>query len=217
MQTMEQLVGKVLTETKALQTPIASVNTTDWAKWFKFSLDGSPPIRRQLEAMVTAAARFTRAVKEQRQPYWLTLLGKSGAGKTYLAKGIWDWYRKSELFRADMNEKKTEIVYPGSWVFWPRLAADLLGNMCYGELEDLQTEKLVVFDEIGSDRDPSGHVRDCLARVLTGRVGKWTILTSNKTLGDIQRDIDTRIASRMLRGGSVVVDVDVPDYNVRTA
>lgn len=165
---------------------------------------------------MNAAARFARAVKDGAEPYWLSFLGKSGAGKTYLSKGIWDWYRKSPLFCAGMNEKRTEVIYPGSWVFWPRLAADLSGNMCYGELEDLQYEKLVVFDEIGSDRDPSGHVRDCLARTLTGRVGKWTILTSNKSLGDIQRDIDTRVASRMIRHGSVVVDVDVPDYNVRT-
>jgi len=95
------------------------------------------------------------------------------------------------------------------------MAGELLSNQSYGRLEDLQTETLIVVDEIGADRDPSGHTRDCLARLLSARVGKWTIITSNKTLGDIQRDIDTRISSRIIRDGSLVVDVDVPDYSLR--
>lgn len=95
------------------------------------------------------------------------------------------------------------------------MAGSLQSNSGYAELEELKREKLVVIDEIGSDRDPNGHVRDCLSRLLSARVGKWTIITSNKSLGEIQRDIDTRVSSRMCRDGSVVVDVDIPDFSLR--
>lgn len=164
--------------------------------------------------MLESAARFIKAVKSEANPYWLTFLGSSGAGKTYLARKIWDWYRKSPLCRPIHVGK--DVHYAGSWISWPNLASELLGNQGYGALDELQQERFVVLDEVGSDRDPRGHVRDCLCRLLSGRVGKWTVITSNKTMGDIQRDIDTRISSRMIRDGNVVVDVDMPDYALRT-
>lgn len=82
-------------------------------------------------------------------------------------------------------------------------------------MSELASERFVVFDELGADRDPSGHIRDCLARTLCSRVGKWTIITSNKTLEQIGADIDTRIASRMIRDGSEVVEVELTDYSLR--
>ncbi len=214
MELIQNLVDKVLTEIKEPQTQKPSVNTTEWAKWFEFSIDGDTSTAAQLRAMVDAAARFVKAIKSNAEPHWLSFIGTSGAGKTYLARRIWNWYQgESSLFRASIVEG--EIAYPGSFNSWPKIAGELLSNESYWKLEELQREKFVVLDEIGADRDPSGHVRDCLARVLSGRVGKWTVITSNKSLGDIQRDIDTRISSRMIRDGNVVVDVDVIDYALR--
>ncbi len=195
-------------------TPKQSVNTTEWAKWFEFSLDGDHNTNAQLRAMVDAAARFVKAIRDGTKPHWLSFLGTSGAGKTYLARRIWRWYQNdSSVCRASIVEG--EICYPGSFNSWPKIAGELLSNQGYWKLEELQLEKLVVVDEIGSDRDPSGHVRDCLARVLSSRVGKWTVITSNKSLGEIQRDIDTRISSRMIRDGNIVVDVEMKDYALR--
>lgn len=212
---VNRVIGQQLTATQERPTLEQSVNTTAWAKFFDFDLAATNEHEeRQLAAMVSHAARFVKDVKAGRNPYWLSFLGKSGIGKTYLARKIWRWYKGSSHFNASADDAGN-ITYPGQWCQWPTFAGDLLGNEGYGRLDDLQTEKLVVFDEIGADRDPSGHVRDCLARVLSARVGKWTIITSNKSLGEIQRDIDTRISSRMLRDGSVVVDVDMPDYAVR--
>ncbi len=196
---------------QAPQTPKQSVNTMAWAKWFEFSLDGDEKTTAQLRAMVDAASRFVKAIRNKSEPHWISFIGTSGAGKTYLARRIWNWYQNDRsLFRASIVEG--EIVYPGSFNSWPKIAGELLSNQSYWKLEELQREKLVILDEIGSDRDPSGHVRDCLARVLSVRVGKWTIITSNKSMGDIQRDIDTRISSRMIRDGNIVVDVEVPDF-----
>lgn len=187
---------------------------------FGFELwDGPPdwrgrPVRPQLESMLQAAYHFVSDVKESKRPRWLTLLGTNGAGKTFLARKIWKWYRnESGLFRASVAGG--EIVYPGSFQSWPEMADLLQGNRGYDELEGLMSEKLVVLDEIGADRDKSGHVRDCLARLCSMRAGKWTILTSNLSLGDIQRELDSRIASRILRDGSALVEVEVPDFSLR--
>jgi DNA replication protein DnaC len=190
-----------------------TLNIHEWAKFLEFGIDGDSRTQTQLSCMVEKAAFFIKALKSGNHPYWLTFLGTSGAGKTYLARKIWNWYRSSSLFRASI--KDDEICYPGSWVAWPKLAGDLLNNSGYWQIDELQREKLVVLDEIGADRDPSGHVRDCLARVLSSRVGQWTVITSNKTLGDIQRDIDTRVSSRIIRDENVVVDVELVDYAIR--
>jgi DNA replication protein DnaC len=204
----------VLTETLAPPTQSELVNTLEWAKFLEFDLNSGDD-RDSLEAMVNASARFIRAIKAKKKPYWLSLLGTSGAGKTFLAKKIWRWYKRSIFFQSKVHEDTGEIEYPGQFCFWPNMAGNLLGNQGYGLLDDLGQDRLVVFDEIGADRDPSGHVRDCLARVLSKRVGKWTIITSNKSLEQIQTDIDTRVASRMVRDGSEVVDVEVTDYALR--
>ena len=216
IKTPREIVPKILqTVTQATSTKNASVNTTEWAKYFEFQITGNAEEKKQLSAIVDACARFVKSVKAGDQPYWLSLLGTSGAGKTYLARKVWRWFSHSSFFRSSIDDDTKEIIYPGSWCNWPRLAGELLGNSGYGRLEDLQTEKLTILDEIGADRDPSGHVRDCMSRLLSGRVGKWTLITSNKSLGDVDRDIDTRVASRMLRDGSIVVEVDVSDFSKR--
>ena len=167
--------------------------------------------------MIGAVGRFVRAVKDGKTPYWLSLLGTSGAGKTYLAKRIWNWYHTSDLFQATMSRDhsgRQQILYPGQWCYWPSVAAQLSAGEGYEILSELASEKFIVLDEIGSDRDPSGNIRNGLARTLCSRVGKWTIVTSNKTLQQVGDDIDNRIASRMCRDGSQVVEVDIPDYSV---
>jgi DNA replication protein DnaC len=165
--------------------------------------------------MVNTAALFIKAIKAGDSPYWLSLLGSSGAGKTYLARKVWSWFQKSSFNKTTVDEETRQFTYGGQFCFWPGFVGELLGNTGYGRLDDLASERFVVLDEIGADRDPSGHARDCLARLLSQRVGKWTLITSNKSLGDIQRDIDTRISSRMVRDGSVVVDVEVRDFALR--
>lgn len=214
MNTIAQLVASAMTRITEGEKKAESVDVEAWSKFLDFSLDGDSRTQAQLICMVTKTALFLKALKAGSQPYWLTFLGTSGAGKTYLARKIWNWYRGSALFRASIKDK--EICYPGSWIAWPKLAGELLGNSGYWQIEELQRDKLVVLDEIGADRDPSGHVRDCLTRVLSSRVGMWTVITSNKTLGDIQRDIDTRISSRIIRDDNVVVDVELIDYAIRT-
>lgn len=155
-------------------------------------------------------------MKEGDAPYWLSLLGTSGAGKTYLSKRVYDWHRDQTQFDIGNFESGEEVVMAREWVNWSVFAGALQANGGRERMEDLKSAKFVVIDEIGADRDPNGHVRDCLARICSARVGKWTLITSNRSLSAIATTIDQRVASRMIRDNSVVVDVDMPDYALRS-
>ena len=71
----------------------------------------------------------------------------------------------------------------------------------------------LVLDDVFGASDPrnfGGRVSDMLAE----RVGKWTILTSNLTMPELASK-DRRLASRMIRDGSVVVENETKDYALR--
>ena len=54
---------------------------------------------------------------------------------------------------------------------------------------------------------------DVYKRQVDGRLGKWTMLTSNLLPKHIGEHLDARIASRLYRGENVVCRVeDAPDY-----
>ena len=215
--TMDQLTDQILTATRAPRTPAAPPNTQAWAKWASFDLSrGRPDEIAQLTRMLHAVARFASEMKRGCRPRWLSLLGPSGAGKTYLAKRVWYWAKESGILKGRVvtMDEGDQIIYPGRWCHWPRIASNMSEN--YGAINDMHSEQFVCLDEIGADRDPSGLVRDKLATMLCARVDRWTLVTSNKTLEQVATDIDTRVASRMIRDGSEVVEIDVRDYALRT-
>lgn len=197
------------------QTQAKPLNTEAWASWFEFDIGGDEWTQAQLAQLVTAAGAFVRDVNNGARPRWLSMLGSSGAGKTFLARRIFRWHLGCGRFDTGNFRSGEEVLYAREWCNWPELAGELQGNRGYDRLSEIQRTPFLVLDEIGADRDPNGHVRDCLCRLLSGRVGKWTVITSNKSLEQIANDIDTRVSSRMLRDGSAVVDVDVPDYALR--
>lgn len=159
--------------------------------------------------MVESAALFEVAFTNGLEPRWLSFLGGSGTGKTFLSKML---YAAASY---DSSLSKHHSLLCGVWkTFWPKLLSQLRDQKFY-LIEDLSDANFLFLDEIAVEHDPSGFGRDKLCEVLTRRVGKWTLLTSNLTLEKIS-SIDARIASRMIRGGSVVCDCETLDYNLRT-
>jgi len=161
-----------------------------------------------LDKMLFQAKEFLIDMQEKQQPRWLSYCGISGTGKTFLAKKI-----RSAASRITYMLQHDSLIYPIMFSFWP----DLLSRLRDGEfwrMDDLSEANLVVMDEIAIDHDPSGFAADKLCQILSRRVGKWTLLTSNWTLSKIQ-EIDPRISSRMVRDKSVVVGCDTVDYATR--
>jgi DNA replication protein DnaC len=187
----------------------------------EFETFGDP----QLELMKAAAESFLDDMRYGESPRWVSFLGSSGAGKTMLAKWI------ISIFKRDLDWKinwpatertKTEsqpygriIRYRGGYQTWAGIARSMRDGD-YRVLDDLCELTFLVIDDIGAEYG-TDFINAKLYELLSRRERKWTVITGNLSLSDIEQRIDARIASRMIRHGSVVVDVNVPDFNLRQA
>lgn len=149
-------------------------------------------------------------VTDQVRPFWLSVLGKSGTGKTHCAKQLWGL--ASRLFFSGAKYMERFIYWP---TFVEELREKIRESVGMGELLDMAKWPLLVLDDIGSDRDPSGFATDKLNTLLNMRVGKWTVITSNLDLAGLSK-IDDRIASRIVREpGNLVIQMTTQDYGLR--
>lgn len=174
---------------------------------FRFETFGDP----QLVEMLSAAKQFCAELVSGRNPHWLSFLGSSGAGKTHLAKRITAFFRQHVQYYSEPRTAAT-IKRQGGLVSWGKVVNDLREGD-YTVARDLSEDFFVCIDDIGSEHG-SQFVSSKLYEIADSRIEKWTVLTSNLSLEEIGR-IETRIASRMLRNESEVIDIDVQDYNLR--
>ncbi len=151
--------------------------------------------------MKLETARFITAYKNHDEPYWLSLLGNSGTGKTFLAELSFDtihpWY---EVLAWARNRDMTLAGYE-------RPPKEKFLDLAFRNY-------MVVIDDIGSEYT-TDFARSKLYEFLNRRDRKWTMITANLSLEQIATKLDERIASRMMRHNSVVVEVDTKDYSLR--
>jgi len=168
--------------------------------------------------MATAAYDFMVAMGSSTTPaHWLTLLGPPATGKTMLAKLCRRYFSQhldcftDERFDPAKERRIRRCIYM-PWVEAVRMMLE--GN--YRFLTDMREAWLVIIDDIGTEYQKNRELSTSkLFEVLNAREGLWTIITANLTVQQIAEQMDARIASRLLRGGSVVIDVDAIDYNLR--
>jgi DNA replication protein DnaC len=196
-QAVMKLTGIEETPTKIRRPVILK----QWAEWFGLKL-----LDEEIERMVRVSAEWGADVRDGEKPKWLSLLGSSGTGKTHIAKCLWNWLSKKPDF-ADKAE------YVPQWIYWPKLVEDLRSGNAYNRYRDMMRWKYLVLDEICAENQTEFSTEK-LHNLLGSRVGRWTIVTSNKRAVDIAT-LDRRIASRMARGGSYVVDIRTKDYSLR--
>lgn len=162
----------------------------------------------KLETALRAANDWLSSFARRTPPKWLSLLGHSGTGKTYLARQLWR--------KASHSANWSQCGYIQKAIYWPEFVQDLKRGDSYGLRDDMRKWPVLFLDDVLAERDPSGFATDELASLLGCRVGKWTIVTSNLGLDAIAK-IETRIASRMIRDGNVAVRLDTQDFATRKA
>lgn len=158
-----------------------------------------PELQRAWQAASDFAADLARRGEPAR---WLSLLGVSGCGKTMLAKAV----RQSVLHH---RPESTCAFFK-----WTSVVNRYLRQGDYGIIPYLAEDvDVLVLDDIGLETG-SSFSNAKLGELLDARLGKWTLLTSNLLLADISEQIDMRVASRLVRGESEVVQlVHVPDWS----
>lgn len=142
------------------------------------------------------ACEYLNNIHNKKKPYWLTLAGNCGVGKTMLARGI---------------VKASEIVHAQTWR-WATAVNKYMRAGDYGIVDHLCDLRLLLIDDVGSEH-MSDYTNKELLRVLENRLDKWTIITTNKTMDEISDTVDMRISSRLKRGRNVVVNMfNVKDF-----
>jgi len=161
--------------------------------------------------MVEAAARFVNDLRRGEPPRWLVLLGKSGTGKTHLARRIHTYFMDAGRYYTEPTTG-ARCARSSQFCSWRKYMEECLGGD-YSRTVDLCEDWLVVLDDIGAKRDTSGIGADKLDTILSARSERrWTVITSNLDAEQLGA-VDPRIASRLFRGGNQVVTVkDMPDF-----
>ena len=210
-----------ITQAKALEilarpTRGAHTYTPEQIEKAKARLEFDPCNDPQLEAMLEQAAVFLLDLRANRFPRWLVMLGKTGTGKTHLLKAINLIFIKELEGRLipEQDLARTNYRMKGGFVSW-RKAADRMRNGDYDTLQ-MEEDYFVALDDIGAEyKSKTDFITSKLDGILDARLGKWTVITANLMLEQIGAFLDVRIASRLMRGGSDIIEIDCIDYNLR--
>lgn len=179
-----------------------------------FDTSGDPQLREMLEA----SEQFVRDIYHDNQPrHWLSLLGNSGVGKTMLARAILRWAHKHQENKKDPTYDLTvEVKYRECGMLKWSQCCNYMINGDYGWLPQAKRDWLLVIDDIGVEYDKVRALANSkLYEILEARRGRWTVITANMSLEQVGTKVDPRVASRLLRDESVVIEVEALDYAVR--
>jgi len=189
---------------------VISANTAVASKWdFGFQTFGEA----KLSEMLDAAKDFIRDMAIGTDPRWLSLLGRSGTGKTHLARVITRFF-KAELAIYIEPGTGAHLARRGGFIGW-RKVVDHLRDGDYGIIDAVCNDWFVALDDIGAERASDFSVSK-LDQVADARLGKWTVITCNFSREEIAEHMDVRIASRLGRGRNVIIDgIYVRDYSTR--
>ena len=167
----------------------------------------------ELEQVLPAIKSFGTDVIRQNDPRWLSILGPSGVGKTFALRG---------LFRLLERLNENGYIKVKTRTGWRDLQ---MAHLIPGEdLTDYQAPRdygrydLIYIEDIGSgafgDRGSGAILKSRIIELLQYRSGRFTMLDANLYRRDIAKDLDPRIASRLKRDGSTLIELseDVPDF-----
>lgn len=173
------------------------------------------------------------------EPYWLTLTGNSGTGKSMLARAVAKYiteygfaiYRDTVAKELDASNPRRSFSYAqegASFCRWSEInpldasSREYHDRACsdwfkvIDELKPENPEHFTNTDTGISGFRPKPYEANSMGNLAEKRLRKWTIFTSNYQRKAIASLWDVRIASRLTRDGSIVVDMTgVRDFEIR--
>ena len=208
---------RALTMTQVHQQPLSDSEISEAAKEFlkELSRCGYTTFGEDcLEDARQKAAAFVDDMAKQHKPRWLSFVGRSGTGKTFLATQIFNFVLKSVAKNFKIYGENT--VYSGDCIATTadRLAQMWRANKSADSSQFVEADLLLI-DDIGTTADRSGFITDAMYSLLSRRLGKWTLITSNLTFAGISEQFDERLADRMIRLGNAVCKMDCKSFSRR--
>ena len=175
----------------------------------EFKTFGDPELVRLLDA----SQKWLEEHSRNGAPHWCSLLGKSGTGKTFLAKQC-----KNKIRQLGLDcypHKVTGITQQKSmrWFYWPKFVRRLRGGE-HSLVDAAINADILFIDDIGAEYR-TDYAVGALTEICDQRLGKWTFITSNLGLDGIAGEVDPRVASRMLRGENTVAETSALDFSLR--
>lgn len=176
-----------------------------------------------------ACARLVADMERGAIPYWLTLQGVNGCGKTMLMRQVF-----KEAKRINPGNPANNAIWPPDWeglaqgvnvytnarpyclIFDESGLASRMRNGDFGLPASLRSDYFVALDEIGVARDPTNFVADAVAQLCENRIGRWSMFATNLTLAEIAERMDARISSRLIREGNRFMAIKARDYAYHT-
>lgn len=150
--------------------------------------------------------------------YLLTLTGTSGNGKTLLARMVvgeldvspWGTVRGVKPHIEGGHKTEFDVRF-----FDLRSVSDRMKNGDWELDQAMIAPQLAILDDLGADFDPKKIFAGKIDKVLRNRRGKWTLITSNLDLDQIRQQLDTRIASWLIRDENKLANIEAGDYALR--
>jgi DNA replication protein DnaC len=170
----------------------------DW----KFETFEDPTLIKMLEY----AQQFVLGLEGA--PHWITFSGPTEIGKTYLLQRIYELTKGVNIKFTNKPFGAKNVIYKK----WYDLTRDLFKKDGVDRFSEIEECGLLIIEEFLCDNLQSVNARDVIIldyahQLLNSRLGKHTILDTNKTLEEIA-NLDVRIASRLKRGGSDFVSIN---------
>jgi DNA replication protein DnaC len=153
------------------------------------------PLRKAINRVVTA-----------REPWPLFVYGPAGTGKTLAALCLCDAVGGGCIYTTAAELAASAIAASKGELFDPYTGQRITTERFWCEWREA---KLVVLDELGTQRKGSDWHYDCVKRGIDGREGKPLFIISNVGPEAIEAAYDDRIASRCCAGN--VFEVVGPD------
>ncbi len=171
-----------------------------------------------LQPVLPAVKRFATDVLWHRRqpevtPYWLTILGPSGVGKTLVLRQLYQTLADHDerwpiQTRSDGSERSPNCahVQPGLDLEHHRRPAE------YGRFD------LIYLEDYGatSGKGAGAVTFDRATELLLYRPFRWTLIDANMSFAELGA-LAPRVASRLVRDGSILIEIppDCPDFNLR--
>lgn len=172
----------------------------------------------QMKRVLPSLKRFFSDVVNHRQqsdvtPYWLTILGPSGVGKTLALRQLFKVLERNDhLWPIPIGSGGSERLAQCAHIVPGQDLTDFKAPKDYGDYDLIYVEDIGT----GNQKGAAQVTFERTMELLLYRPAKWTLIDANLSLGELN-EAEPRLASRMLRDGSILIEIpaSVPDFNSR--